>query len=54
MISPKELDFLKQYLGADGKLIITDDLTEARKERFEFINSLNLDLKELFSREDLK
>jgi len=50
MLSPNELNTLRQYLGPDGKLIISDNLSPAKKERFEFINSLNLNLVELFSR----
>lgn len=50
MLSPNELNTLRQYLGPDGKLIISDNLSDAKKERFEFINSLNLNLVELFSR----
>lgn len=44
MIQEEELIFLKNHLGTDGKLIISDDLTEDQKTRFEFINGLDIDL----------
>lgn len=44
MIRNDEIDELKKHLGSDGKLIISDDLTEKQIERYQFINSLNVDL----------
>ena len=50
MLKENEIEILKKYLGEDGKLIISDDLTEKQKERFLFINSLNIDLISVLTR----
>ncbi len=50
MIREQEIEELKTMLDSDGKIRITDDLPPAKKERYEFINSLNLDLVEVLSR----
>lgn len=44
MIKNEEIEFLKKHLDENGKLIISPDLTEKQIERFQFINSLNVDL----------
>ena len=51
MIRENEIDELKKHLGSDGKLIISNDLTEKQIERYQFINSLNVDLLSVLSRE---
>lgn len=50
MIKDEELEELKKHLDENGKLIITDDMSDKIKERYEFINSLNVDLISLLSR----
>lgn len=40
----KKKEFIKNHLGADGKLIISSDLTEKQKQKFEYINSLGIDV----------
>lgn len=50
MIKDEELEELKKHLDENGKLIITDDLTDKQVERYQFINSLNVDLISLLSR----
>ena len=50
MFKEDEIDNLKKNLGADGKLIISDDLTEKQKSRYQFINSLNIDLISVLTR----
>lgn len=40
----KKKEFIKKHLGSDGKLIISDDLTERQKQKFEYINSLGIDV----------
>lgn len=50
MIKENEIEELKKHLGSDGKLIISDDLTEKQIERYQFINSLNVDLVSILTR----
>lgn len=50
MLSEEEIISLKNRLDSNGKLIITDDLPDNKKQRYEWINSLNVDLVELLSR----
>lgn len=50
MINGEEIEQLKNYIGSDGKLVITDDLSEKQKERFQFINSLNINLIDVLTR----
>lgn len=50
MIREEELESIKKYLGSDGKLIIDSSLTDKQRERFEFINSLDIDLMEVLTR----
>ena len=50
MFKQDEIDELKKQLGSDGKLIISDNLTEKQKERYQFINSLNIDLISVLTR----
>lgn len=52
MIRDDEIESLKQSLGSDGKLIITDDMSDSQKERYQFINSLNLNLLEVLTRKN--
>ena len=40
----KKKEFIKNHLGAGGKLIISSDLTEKQKQKFEYINSLGVDV----------
>lgn len=40
----KKKEFIKNHLGSDGKLIISDDLTDRQKQKFEYINSLGIDV----------
>lgn len=51
MIREEEIAELKKHLDANGKLVITDDMSDAQKERYQFINSLDVDLVEVLSRE---
>lgn len=44
MINAQEIAKLREHIGPDGKLIIDDSLTEKQKERFNFINSLDIDI----------
>lgn len=50
MIREEELESIKKHLGSDGKLIIDSSLTDKQRERFEFINSLDIDLMEVLTR----
>ena len=50
MIKNEEIEFLKKHLDENGKLIISPDLTEKQIERFQFINSLNVDLVSVLQR----
>lgn len=50
MFNGVELDELRKYVGEDGKLIISDSLTDKQKERFSFINSLNINLVDVLTR----
>lgn len=50
MIKNEEIEFLKKHLDENGKLIISPDLTEKQIERFQFINSLNIDLVSVLQR----
>lgn len=50
MIKDEEIEELKKHLDSYGKLVITDDLSESQKERFQFINSLNVDLLTVLNR----
>ena len=57
MLNADEIERIKKYIGPDGKLIIDESLTEAEKQNFEYINSLDVDLlkvtKKSFVDEDL-
>lgn len=50
MFNENEINELKDKLDSNGKLIITDDMPQKIKERYEFINSQNLNLVEILSR----
>lgn len=50
MLNENEIEELKNKLDSNGKLIITDDMPQKVKERYEFINSQNLNLTEVLSR----
>lgn len=50
MFDENEINELKNKLDSNGKLIITDDMPQKIKERYEFINSQNLNLVEILSR----
>ena len=50
MIREEEIAELKKHLDVNGKLVITDDMSDTQKERYQFINSLDVDLVELLSR----
>ncbi len=50
MFNENEINELKNKLDSNGKLIITDDMPQKIKERYEFINSQNLNLVEILSR----
>lgn len=50
MIKDSEIEELKKHLDENGKLIISDDLTDKQKERFNFINDLGIDLIAVLSR----
>lgn len=50
MFNENEINELKDKLDSNGKLIITDDMPQKVKERYEFINSQNLNLVEILSR----
>lgn len=44
MIKDNEIEELKKHLDVNGKLVISDNLTDKQKERYTFINNLDIDL----------
>ena len=46
MFKEDEIEELRKHLDNNGKLIISSDLTEKQKERYQFINNLNISIKE--------
>lgn len=52
MIREDEIEDIKSRLDSDGKIIISDNMSEAQKERYSFINSMNIDLIDVLSRKN--
>lgn len=51
MFKEDEIEELRKHLDNNGKLIISSDLTEKQKERYQFINNLNIDLISVLKRD---
>ena len=51
MLNADEIERIKKYIGPDGKLIIDESLTEAEKQNFEYINSLDVDLLKVINKD---
>ncbi len=51
MFKEDEIEELRKHLDNNGKLIISSDLTEKQKERYQFINDLNIDLISVLKRD---
>lgn len=54
MLNADEIERIKKYIGPDGKLIIDESLTEAEKQNFEYINSLDVDLLKVINKDRSK
>ena len=54
MLNADEIERIKKYIGPDGKLIIDESLTEAEKQNFEYINSLDVDLLKVINKDRKK
>lgn len=54
MFNAEDIEKLKGMLDSNGKIIISDDLSEKQKEKYEWINSLDIDLVEVLSRKPEK
>ena len=50
-IKEDEIEELRKHLDSNGKLVISSDLTEKQKERYQFINELNIDLISVLKRD---
>lgn len=51
MFKEDEIEELRKHLDSNGKLVISSDLTEKQKERYQFINELNIDLISVLKRD---